>query len=411
MRSAAYACGALALLFAEAQATAQTPPDCTSLKNPVFAGGSSAVKPLLKAIGTKLAMAATSSTTLIYQSSASCNGVTAFTDGMKLADAAVYWDATGTQQTCNVAMGGQTPDIGFSDVFPTTCTSNPLPAGVGEFRGPIQVMAFVTGAGSSETSISADAAYVAIGFHGAMNMVAPWADPNFFFFRPDTSGTKKMIATAIGLPVAKWNTAWDMTTTSMHLLKGSGDVLAAVTASTNANATLGILSGDWFDPYRQPNMGKQLKVLAFKDHGQSCGYLPDSSSTTYDKLNVRQGRYAIWGPLHIIAKVGGDGKPSSPLAASVISNLTFDGLSTADKQAMIDLETGAHVIPQCAMQVSRTAEVGTQTLSTPDEPCGCYFEKKASGSPTSSCTVCSDDTACAGTAATPKCRYGFCEAK
>jgi hypothetical protein len=157
-------------------------------------------------------------------------------------------------------------------------------------------------------------------------------------------------------------------------------------------------------------MGKQIKVLAFKAKNQSCGYLPDSSSTTFDKLNVREGRYAMWGPLHILSKVDGNGKPTPALVQTVVSQFTYDGLAAADKQAMIDLEISSHVIPQCAMKVARTEEMGAETLSTPDTPCGCYFEKQANGAASSACTTCSDDTACAGSAAAPKCRYGFCEA-
>ena len=55
-----------------------------------------------------------------------------------------------------------------------------------------------------------------------------------------------------------------------------------------------------------------MKVLAFQADqvaGQTCGYFPDSTANTFDKLNVRQGRYDIWGPLHFITAVDGGGNP------------------------------------------------------------------------------------------------------
>ncbi|MFO0722793.1 MAG: hypothetical protein U1E65_03340 [Myxococcota bacterium] len=384
--------------------------DCSTLPHPVFVGGSSAVKPVLKALGTQLT--ATASITLVYQGSASCNGITAFTDATKLKDAASYWDATGAEKSCTVPLDGQAIDIGLSDVFPATCTSNALPATAKEFSGgPVQAMAFVTGAGSSETAISADAAYIALGFGGTDYRVTPWVDPNFFFIRPDTSGTKKMIATAIGLPPAKWNKWWtDMTVQGMHILSKSGDLMAAVAATTNPNATLGILAADWFDDYRVLKDGKQIKVLAFQGQTQSCAYYPDSTSTAYDKLNVREGRYDMWGQLHIVARVGNDGLPASAQISAVVDRLTSKNLSSDDTKTMIDLFTHAHAIPACAMKVTRTAEIGAPVPSTPDVPCGCYFEKVASGA-AQNCTVCLDDNACAGVTGAPKCRYGFCEAK
>ncbi len=40
-----------------------------------------------------------------------------------------------------------------------------------------------------------------------------------------------------------------------------------------------------------------MRLLPCQDAGQSCGYYPDSSATSLDKQNVRDGHCAIWGPL------------------------------------------------------------------------------------------------------------------
>ena len=62
-------------------------------------------------------------------------------------------------------------------------------------------------------------------------------------------------------------------------------------------------------------------------------------------------------------------------------------------------------VPVCAMQVNRDGDLGDIYAWKPPEPCGCYFDFKATG--TTSCTTCDDATPCSGT---DVCRYGYCEA-
>jgi len=57
------------------------------------------------------------------------------------------------------------------------------------------------------------------------------------------------------------------------------------------------------------------------------------------------------------------------------------------------------------MKVQRSVEGGDMTPATVSEPCGCYFEFKATGATT--CTACSDSSTCG----TGMCRHGYCEAK
>ena len=83
-----------------------------------------------------------------------------------------------------------------------------------------------------------------------------------------------------------------------------------------------------------------------------------TTTTAYDKLNVREGRYDMWGQLHIVARVGNDGLPASAQISAVVDRLTSKNLSSDDTKTMIDLFTHAHAIPACAMKVTRTAEIG-----------------------------------------------------
>ena len=43
------------------------------------------------------------------------------------------------------------------------------------------------------------------------------------------------------------------------------------------------------------------------------------------------------------------------------------------------IEAQRHVIPQCAMRVKRTQEMGAATPFAPPGACGCYYEKVATG--------------------------------
>jgi hypothetical protein len=72
---------------------------------------------------------------------------------------------------------------------------------------------------------------------------------------------------------------------------------------------------------------------------------------------------------------------------------------------LMALEAGSHVVPECAMRVRRTEELGPMASFAPAGACGCYFEKVANGS--TSCQVCSSANDCPPSS--PACSYGYCE--
>jgi hypothetical protein len=372
--------------------------DCSTLPSPLYISASGNHKALLKQASAVLSQGATP-VTIVFQSYVSCVALDQLVTNTNATSSPIYWDSTGAEVACTIPVAGVPPDVAMSDVYASTCGTT-LPSTMKDFVGPIQVMAFVTSAGSSETSISAQAAYVTLGFGGTTYPVAPWTDVNFLFIRPDTAGTKLLIANAIGLPVGKWKGQSRPT---------AGDVLTSISTTTNPAATLGIITTELSDAYRTAVAGKQLKTLAFQHKGQSCGYYPDSSSTSFDKRNVREGRYPLWGPFHVATRVDGQGKPSDPEAEKFVNVITRNGLTEAQKQSMTDAEIAAHAVPACAMKVERTSEMSVPTKRAADEPCGCYFETKTGGAATS-CTACTDDSGCAA-GANKKCRFGFCEAR
>ncbi len=63
----------------------------------------------------------------------------------------------------------------------------------------------------------------------------------------------------------------------------------------------------------------QINTLAYQDSDQTCGYWPDSTSTGNDKRNVRDGHYALWGPLHLLTIINAQGYPTDPHAKDVIA--------------------------------------------------------------------------------------------
>jgi hypothetical protein len=419
--AAAFAGGAVLLNAVAARAATV---DCSTLPSPVYISGSSASKPIWDSLAPTL-----TGVSIIYQSPSSCVGLTEVTTAAPEPSTATYMTgAGGNNATCSNTVPA--PDIGVSDVFPTSCANLTVPSGYKDFLGPIQVMLMVVPYNSTESSINYDAAYTVFGWGGETYQVPPWTQYTQIFIRKPTSGTETMIGSAIGLPSSKWLTQVPDAGMSQQEGNSTAVLNALQTAAGGAmsSAAIGILAADLGDADRGP-LGMMatgdggmsptggLKILAFQAKNQSCGYLPDSDATHKDKINVRQGRYDIWGPLHLVTAVDSMGNPTKAAAKTIIDTITANGLTDAAYKTLIDADAGAHVIPQCAMQVSRSQEV------TPDSPgmasyqpplgCGCYYEYKANGATYSPyCKTCNMDSDCTAISMTyPKCHFGYCEAQ
>ncbi len=378
------------------------------LPSPVFITGSSAVGNFLQGIGAALA----GTTTIVYASPGSCQGVDAVFNSTKMGTGtATYWDSTGTSHTCTLA--NETADIGVSDVYSSSCTApyvfTSIPAGVAESFGPNQVMNFVVPANSTQSIISAQAAYLIYGFGASTNVVSPWNDPTVIFQRGAASGTQSMIAKAIGVPADKWMPD-PMGGLPNVVTGGSTGMFNAVVmaGATNANTPIGILASDVTDKTipgvdgGTPSSNRsQVKILAYQHYGQQCAWLPDSSSTAFDKRNVRDGHYALWGPIHFYTKTAG----LKQVAADLVGY--FAGTTpTPSGVNLLDLEIKGHTVPQCAMKVKRTAEIGPMSAYTDTSPCGCYLEELLTPG-SSGCMACTGSSGCS---ASQTCSHGYCEA-
>ena len=371
--------------------------ECAALPTPVFATGSTAAKPLLAEIGKIMAMQ-TPPTTVVYLGAGSCAGVDAILSGTPImgsgTTALSTWDSTGAEQKCDItSASGVVAHIGISDVFATTCFTLPggLPASVSDVLGPVQAMTFVTNRASSETAISAEAAYNVYGF-GMASGVPPWTYEGSIFRRDALSGTQAMIGTAIGVPPDRWK---GTATTS------SSDMLMRVGMANFANQSIGILSAEVAQDNRTT-----VKVLAYQNFGQTCAIFPDSAESANDKANVSSGLYPIWGPLHLFVRLNASGYPANAKAGEVIGYLAGTRPAPAGLD-LVKIEAQRHAVPQCAMRVRRMQEMGPAMSFAPSAGCGCYYESVATNS--TSCKKCATAAECPTSA--PVCSYGYCEAQ
>lgn len=383
--AAALAALAASVTFSLARPAAAASP-CSDLKHPVIVVGSGKV-----AIGGLGKILSTLGIHVIYKLEGSCLAVDAIVNGTSMTDSgttALYW-AGDQEQSCDLDEEAR-PDIAISDVFASTChpLPNGLPNTVHDFQGPIEAYTFVVPKSSTQRSISKAAAYFVFGF-GNDSGLEPWTDEKFIFTRGETSGTQQMFAAAIGVPPARWKGT---------PLASSTVLVPTVSTAKPPEKAIGILTAEVSGANSET-----LNVLAYQDADQSCGYWPDATSTGSDKQNVRDGHYALWGPLHLLTQVNSANYAVNPDARDVIAYLT--GTKSLEGLDLIALLAKVNIIPQCAMHVRRESELGPLTSFSPEQPCGCYFDALTSGK--NDCTPCMSDVTCPTEAG--HCNYGYCE--
>jgi hypothetical protein len=421
-----------AALVATTPAAAQDAgvPFCDTFSNTVVISGSSASKPVLQALQTALHNDGIG-INIIYASPDSCLGVEDLVGGeisnessSALLNPAAAGATSFPGTTACGLQSGDAVDIAVSDVFPATCATNVGVdvSGLTEIQGPIQAMTMVTQKTTgTATVINAAAAQVVFGYDAATYTVSPWSVPGEIYIRLSSSGTLNMIGTAIGLKPSLWLGT---------VPSGGTPGMQGAVAGSNATpaAVIGILSAEAVDQFNTGTLGTgqvPIQILAYQHTGQECGYFPDSSDSAFDKINVRQGRYAIWGPLHFLIKGTAPTGPHAAAMATVLNYLlatgpnpsatpfagSMDGdagVTMADAQYLIGVEAKpAYVVPWCAMQAQRSAEIGVESSYTPPEPCSCFYETTVGSVVTGhTCTQCSSTSPCS----TGVCRYGYCEA-
>ncbi len=340
----------------------------------MYITGSTNLPPLIKAVQ-PLLYAANPSYAAVFAPQTSCAGAASIYVGGSAASVydvvnnyAFYYDSTGTQQFCLLGSAGEPVDVGESDVYPTSCGYQETTS-IADYTGPVQAIAFVVPAGSTQKTISAEAAHLTFAA-GGNSVVMPWNNPQLYFVRSSGTGTIQLPSKAISIAATAW---WGFDRLSAGNLVES---MEAVTP-TDAEASIGVLSNDYADRSRA-----NLTELAFQQQGQTYAYLPDSSPTSLDKANVRDGHYPMWGKVHLLATVNG-GEPSAA-ASALVTQFTVPKLDVNLVTAIIQ----AGFIPQCAMQVDHTTEVGPLSIYKPTFGCGCFFEATTNSVLPSDCTTC-----------------------
>jgi ABC-type phosphate transport system substrate-binding protein len=343
-------------------------PACSSLPDPIVVAGSSAVGPFVKAMGQVLAGQA-SPTTLIYQKQGSCTGVNAVVldttptgacaSGACIKGTATYYDATGTALTCDLDAAGTHVDVGLSDVWVDSCTGQLPPTGVKDISGPVEAMVFVVPKASMQIAITSEEAYFVFGY-GQTGQAMPWVNEAVLFVRNALSGTQQIIAHAIAVPAGRWK----------GTDKGNADgVIAAVGTSTTPEATIGIVGAADYDPHRDT-----LTELAYQAFHQKGAYYADSTATSFDKRNVRDGHYTAFGYLHLVTHVDGSSNPATPASLRFVDWITGNTARTPAPFDITDVTINAHLIPTCAMKVQRLSEGGSLSPFTPATDCSAHFE-------------------------------------
>jgi hypothetical protein len=392
---------------------------CNTLTNPVIVAGSTAIKTLVQNIAPSLAMASGSDQLTIVLASApagSCAGVAALAAdttptgtcaaGACATGTGTYWNTTGCttppcSHTCNLDPAGSHIDLALSDVFPVSCAGVDT-SSLQATETVVLPFAFLVPHASTQVAIDTREAYFAFGF-GSAGMVTPWSVENYLFHRNSGSGTQVTIGRALTIPETRFSYGFDV--------GGTGNMITTVAAAgagmfvtppmmqgANAEATLGFAGMDAADAHRDT-----ITELAYRHWGQNNYYWADSQHNLFDKKNIRDGHYPLWSYEQAVVRVDGSHMPTSARGALLAQIVA--GTHSVSTLSILDQTIAAHLVPTCAMEVSRTTDGGDFSLYTDPAPCECYFDAHVT-SGTTTCTACTTDSMCGA----GHCRHNYCEA-
>lgn len=370
---------------------------CDTLTNPIYLQIGDTQNNLMKRLARALRDNTNKPITLVWTTSGSCTNIQAIYTRVPLAAGTNLnyvpsvaedpnWTPASATLTCQVPTGGMVPDIANSALFNSACTQETPPATVNLSFGPAQAYVMAVPKASSQTAITFEEAYFVFGF-GMAGMIQPWSDETAMFIRTITKSTLLAWAANISVPGDKWKGV---------RFDGSPMVVSALQSAPMPENAIGILGAEVYDGLRD-----SLTCLAFRAKGQYAAYYPDSTSTSRDKKNVRDGHYTVWSPT-IWMDTTSSGQPINADARYVIDLIAGKAVTPAPNFDMIDIIAAVGLVPDCAMRVKRSFEGGPLSLYTPAESCTCKYESIVD---TTSCAACDAQTPCA----TGTCRHGYCE--
>jgi hypothetical protein len=300
----------------------------------------------------------------------------------------------------NAALGGNLgikPNIGISDVPFNLCPGNELnamPATLGNWTGPVQSMLIVVPkANATLTAISAEQGADIWGC-GANGGITPYIDELAIQQRVVSSGTQILVGRAIGVSPSAFKGVSN---------SGTGGLITNLLAVSDPMKAIGFAAADAYQS--AANAGK-MNAVAFRAFNQTKAYYADSTATAIDKRNVRDGHYAIQGPVNFFAPLTA-GQPA-PLVKKVLDYITGTApLDPAKPNTYVDVVANAGNVPTCAMTVQVAPNsTGYFAPFKPAVSCGCYFESVVTKSSPATCTPCTSSATCpTGTS----CQTGYCE--
>jgi ABC-type phosphate transport system substrate-binding protein len=409
----------LALLFGLGVATAAAPAnaqDCSALAlpNPIYGAGGSAITATLSRVAAYLA-GLDPPITVFWNDPGACTGYQQYLNDSITGTAVKYWDTSRTLHTCNAS--GQPADFAHMGNPHEFCVGLTLPAGYPDgfetWVSAAQTLNIIVDKDSSQTSISAEALYhlFALGAGAEGHAVEPWTNPAHVVVRPPSAFAHQLPAVAATNNSALQ--AFDDPGADGAGVPGTGNgrlgfrcrdqgcVINQVATFGEASpeTPIGYVSGSAADT---SDARTKIKTLAYQSYDQECGYWPDSSASTLDKVNVRRGKYELWTPGHFYARVDEGGGFVNPNVETLVELMTETENSDVLREIIL-----AGDIPLCAMQVTRDGLLGAMSSYAPEDPCSCFFEVVATGR-SDACEACNDDEDCSESGA--KCRRNYCEA-
>jgi hypothetical protein len=413
------AAASFAALTAGAELARAEDPTCASLGSveaPIIYGrGGSAASVIIG----RFAVAVKESSeplTVVYKDDGACFAMEALINGHNPNASAKYWIRDGegkiVAKTCTLPadeIDAPPATWGAMAQQATTCPGvDALPDTIGDWTGSNSGFSIIVPNASTQQVISSEAIYYIYGFgvEDPATQVAPWTVPGAVASRKTTSAAGLLLAKAAGIPLAHPLYASDVNDVKNN--QGAVDFITSTSTAAvqNPEAAIAFCSTETADANRA-----KVRTLAFQATGQAYGYWPDSNATTsYDKINIREGRYWLWNPHHFFATLDGpNGEIADANTKRWIGYLTgTTPLPSAETTLDLQIEVGT--VPSCAMHVNRDDDVGPLYSFQPDEPCGCYFELKATGAAGEACVECTEEneaTVCPSSAS--KCRHGYCE--
>ncbi|HTQ05531.1 MAG TPA: hypothetical protein VMI54_16830 [Polyangiaceae bacterium] len=401
--------------------------DCNTLgkPNPIYGAGGSAETATIAKVATYFASLTDHPITIFWTDPGACAGYQQYLNNSITNSAVKYWDASGNQLTCNAT--AQPADFAHMGNEHSFCVDSAAltvpsawPAGYGTVLAPVQTLNIIADKDSSQKSISFEALYYLLGFGAGADgkSISPWTNPAYVVTRSPTSFATQFLVHSIfgnvtqpifddpgkngqGTSDAGYNGRLGYRAADQQTVADQ----VAHFGDTDPEAPIGYVSGSAADANRS-----EVKTLAYQHQGQTCGFWPDSTDSTFDKINVRTGKYHFWTPGHFFAHVDADG-----------TGHDIDHLVNADVETFIRAFVGsddldalnavidAGDVPLCSMQVTREGLDGAiSSYASPDPTCGCYFESRVAG--VAQCDTCEEGHNEDCTDPNAVCRRGYCEA-